>query len=345
MSLVPTPPTIHQIWFDWGVPSPPANHAVYMEKLKKLHPTWDYKLWSTDTAHSFLQTRAPEYLAVYDTFRYNIQRCDFFRLVVIYVLGGVYIDTDVEPMRALDPLLKHGLVLVWSPHEQKAYSNFFILAKPQHPFIKALLDDVVARHPYPATGILALSRSRYILESTGPRLLTRVAKAHPILLNSAFILPHEMTCTHTAMGMPLQSSKDAWMNHHWAKSWVSITPSDEPWMFLVAPALLLVPALIGLAIAAIVLAVHPRKTGPTLRYQRRLSVVAMIVLLSLGPLAVVLSGVGCGVEHNGWLLLSSSITTTVALTVVVVILTTAWGLLPMTRAATHAITPTEMSVW
>ena len=71
----------------------------------------------------------------------------------------------------------------------------------------------------------------------------------------------------------------------------------------------------------------------------------MSVLLSLGSLAVVLSGVGCGVEQNGWLLLSSSITTTVALTVVVVILTTAWGLLPMTRAATHAITPTEMPVW
>ena len=73
MSSTVTPRIIHQIWFD-----SPADQAAYMKEWQKLHPAWEYHLWSTTKARSFLETHNPEYLRIYDTLRFNIQRCDFF---------------------------------------------------------------------------------------------------------------------------------------------------------------------------------------------------------------------------------------------------------------------------
>ena len=64
---------------------------------------------------------------------------DYVRLYALYKYGGIYLDTDIEVKKKLpESFFKEELIIGYS------YDNIvctaFIMVKPQHPFIKYLLD-------------------------------------------------------------------------------------------------------------------------------------------------------------------------------------------------------------
>ena len=53
----------------------------------------------------------PEYLAMYDSYRFGIQRADAMRLFFLHKFGGIYIDMDIECLRSLDFLRHYAWVM------------------------------------------------------------------------------------------------------------------------------------------------------------------------------------------------------------------------------------------
>ena len=47
-------------------------------------------------------------IRVYERLRKPTERSDIIRLEVLFRFGGVYVDTDVECLRPIDPLLREG---------------------------------------------------------------------------------------------------------------------------------------------------------------------------------------------------------------------------------------------
>jgi mannosyltransferase OCH1-like enzyme len=96
------PRIIHQTWSD---DSPPGRLASFAASWRALHPGWDYRFWTDRSTRSFVAARFPWFLATYDGYGSPIMRVDAARYLWMWHFGGVYIDLDMEPVRALDPLL------------------------------------------------------------------------------------------------------------------------------------------------------------------------------------------------------------------------------------------------
>ena len=103
------PPTFHRVWLDEPVPE---RFDEYWSRLRALHPGWDFRTWQDSAeVREHLQHRAlfdsfTEYPAAYAL------RSDLARYELVEKFGGVYVDTDVEPLRAFDALLADGRAFI-----------------------------------------------------------------------------------------------------------------------------------------------------------------------------------------------------------------------------------------
>lgn len=90
-------------------------------------------------------------------FTYGIEKADVMRLMILYLLGGFYMDLDVECHRPLNDYLQNNVnvslifdqernmqsVIMW----KVAYisMNSVIVSRPSHPFLKQLIDKFPSR--------------------------------------------------------------------------------------------------------------------------------------------------------------------------------------------------------
>ena len=91
------PKIIHQIWL--GSPFPQEYEKI-SETWKKFHPDWEYHLWTDDNINS-LELKNQE--AFNKTSNLGA-KSDILRCEILYQLGGLYIDTDFECLKAFDDI-------------------------------------------------------------------------------------------------------------------------------------------------------------------------------------------------------------------------------------------------
>ena len=90
--------------FTWVGPNPmPEQNAAYIEGWRALHPDWQVKVWG-DADVPPLRNQAA-YDAAPDSPKGYVLRSDLLRQELLLEWGGIYLDCDVEPIRALDDLL------------------------------------------------------------------------------------------------------------------------------------------------------------------------------------------------------------------------------------------------
>lgn len=96
------PKLIHYCWF--GRNPLPKLAQKCIKSWKKYCPDYEIREWNED---NFDISSAPLYVKqAYEAKKWAFVT-DYVRLDVIYRHGGIYLDTDVEVIRKLDPLLEH----------------------------------------------------------------------------------------------------------------------------------------------------------------------------------------------------------------------------------------------
>src|SRR5882757_1966944 len=105
---MPIPKRIHLIY---SVKTLPADYSGYLERIVERHPSWEINLHDDASARDIIAEHMPELLAIYDGYAVNIQRSDIFRLVVVYLFGGFYMDLDMLSLQNMDRLCDLNLVL------------------------------------------------------------------------------------------------------------------------------------------------------------------------------------------------------------------------------------------
>lgn len=96
------PKIIHYCWFG-GKPKPPLAEKC-IGSWKKYCPDYEIIEWNEQ---NFDLSSAPEYVhQAYRAGRWAFVT-DYVRLVALVKMGGVYMDTDVEVVKPLDPYLSH----------------------------------------------------------------------------------------------------------------------------------------------------------------------------------------------------------------------------------------------
>jgi inositol phosphorylceramide mannosyltransferase catalytic subunit len=175
------PAILHQTWRTTDLPIPFANwRAGWIER----HPNWEHRLYDDDAIHRTIADRAPGWLPTYDTLPRMIQRVDFFRYLIVYLDGGMYVDVDMISYLPCEPLLEGascvlGIEIHLRKHLQAELdyrapwqvANFIFAAAPEHPLLGAALEDIARNAARPAQD------DERVQDITGPRMLTRIAGA------------------------------------------------------------------------------------------------------------------------------------------------------------------------
>ena len=190
----------------------PLLNQACQSNLRLLNPDYEYEYFDDAKVLDFFDTVASEYRAIFDSFKWPIQRYDFFRYVVIYCLGGFYFDLDVLLVRNLDCLLDRDCVF---PFEELSLNwflrhrcsmdwevgNYAFGATPKHPFIKAVIDNCIRAQKdrkwaeAMMQGIpRALRCQFYVPNTTGPGLVSRTLVENPFLQDRVSILFPDDVC-------------------------------------------------------------------------------------------------------------------------------------------------------
>jgi mannosyltransferase OCH1-like enzyme len=174
----PIPKILH---LTWKSKSLPPDFQFLVQKMAALHPDWQIRLWTDEEMMAFVKEKgAPHQFQKYSDYIKTIQCCDYFRVFVLYVMGGVYLDLDIDLDRSFDEL--PGYVNAFFPCEKVMspaalaanknrdavrIGNYAMGAVPAHPFFKVLLDRLQSAKS-------SEEGPAWVLETTGPGLLTTV---------------------------------------------------------------------------------------------------------------------------------------------------------------------------
>lgn len=179
--------------------------------LKLLNPDYECVFFDNEDVERFIDREFPQYRHVFDSFRFPIQRYDFFRYLAVYRLGGFYFDLDVLLASGLSSLLPSGCVF---PFEGLTYSrllrsygmdweigNYAFGAAAGHPFLEAVIENCVRGQKDPSwvepmmRGVPLLSKAAYsVFNTTGPGLVSRTLAENPALAETVTVLFPEDVC-------------------------------------------------------------------------------------------------------------------------------------------------------
>lgn len=199
------PKIFHRIWLD--EPESP-RFAAYREQLEALHPDWEIWTWNDSSELGWL-----EHL---DDFQEALKRDpfgrapDILRYELLWRFGGVYIDTDFEPLRSFDPLIADGRPFAGWENE-RTICTALLAAPPRHPAIRELMDGLSER--------LASTWDKPANYAVGPEYAT------PILRNRDDVRrlpPSAFYCVgwweKNLLGN-VEYPASAYAVHQWAKGW------------------------------------------------------------------------------------------------------------------------------
>ena len=192
--LIQIPKIIHQIW-EGRDGSIPGDLLLRMaETWKEENPSWEYRFWNYKTIDQFLLEYFPGFIDKYFSFRYDVQRWDAIRYLILFKLGGVYADLDYECLEPLDWLSgSKNCCLGLDPPEHssifnKSYiiSNAFMAVKPRHPFFQCIIKEISNNYSD------AQDKFNYVLETTGPYMLSKLYESYQNK-DQIWLIPSELT--------------------------------------------------------------------------------------------------------------------------------------------------------
>jgi hypothetical protein len=205
------PKIIHQTFYTKVLP---IELQKNIEKIRSLNPEWEYKLYDDSDVIEFIEDNYDPHVLQYflriDR-RYGAARADLFRYLLIYKIGGIYLDIKASMCKPLDKVLQtddsfilaqwndSGQFKQWGTHYDLAhvdggeFQQWHIAARPGHPFLKATIESVLANIDRYNPSLHGTGKTG-VIKVTGPVAYT--AAIAPLL----GIYPHRLLKDHREMG-------------------------------------------------------------------------------------------------------------------------------------------------
>lgn len=177
----------------------PENLLRLAATWKHHHPEWEQRFWGKEQMEEFVKEVCPDFESCYRAFPYDVQRWDAIRYLILYHIGGMYVDLDYECFQPFDSVL-HGLdcCIATEPDLHAQYngipvmlSNALMAAVPGNSFMRKIIDMLKEQD---LTGFADLETYKIVLNTTGPLMLTRMYesikdKTGVTLLPDAIFMP------------------------------------------------------------------------------------------------------------------------------------------------------------
>ena len=128
-----------------------------IDYIKKLNPAWSHTLYDDNDMIEYIKSKYDiNMLNVYNSInpKYGAAKADFFRYLIMYKEGGVYLDIKSAVKLPLDVLIQHDDEYLLSHWACKHFSELFgnkygelqqwhIICKPNHPYLKEVIKNVI----------------------------------------------------------------------------------------------------------------------------------------------------------------------------------------------------------
>lgn len=172
------PKIIHQTWKTTLLSK---SFQILSERVQKMHPHWEYKLWTDSDNRNLIAEMDSDFLPIYDNFKYPIQRVDSAKYFIMKKYGGVYLDLDIFINKKLDKLIESidgsMEIMLGVESDEAAYfhkmdkiiSNALIISQPRH-----TLWDVIINYIKKDRQNNIINKNNIVLETTGPFMISKM---------------------------------------------------------------------------------------------------------------------------------------------------------------------------
>lgn len=205
------PKILHYCWFG-GKPKPPLAEKC-IRSWRKFCPDFEIREWNES---NFDLEQVPAYVRqAYEAGRWAFVS-DYVRLRALTEVGGVYLDTDVEIVRSLDPFLKHEAFAGFE-HLERVQTGVLACRKgfPLFQEFLAYYDTAVFRRPDGSMDT-----------TTNVEILTGICRKKGLVFNDAFqvvdglaVYPREVFCPVDYDTMKLKKTRKTVTIHWFSGSW------------------------------------------------------------------------------------------------------------------------------
>lgn len=208
------PQLIHQTNADGNI-HPAIEENI--RTIKEINPDWDYKFYTNSDMEKFISSNySREILKYWNSIdsNYGAARADFFRYLLMYQEGGVYLDIKSSTTKPLNDVLKPEdsfLLSHWHnlPGEQFAgwgihpelqhipggeFVQWHIICIPKHPFLKSVIERVLNNIKHYDPNLFGVGK-RGVLRLTGP--IAYSLAIHPMLGSHS----HRIADAETDLGL------------------------------------------------------------------------------------------------------------------------------------------------
>lgn len=104
---------IHQIWLEspTGISKDKYDDfsKTYKDYAKKHN--WEYYLWDDESSQEFVKKEFPEYFDEFNNLDSVIKKADCLRYMVLYIMGGLYVDMDSYLKGSLEKFIRHKYII------------------------------------------------------------------------------------------------------------------------------------------------------------------------------------------------------------------------------------------
>jgi len=173
------------IWQSWKTKEVHPVVSAQINKIRRLNPDYKYHLFLDEDLDRFVHTEFydwPDVIMCYNKLNIIAARVDFWRYLVLYKYGGVYLDIDSSIEQPLDLLIRdNDNAIISQEGNPGKLLQWALIFSPNHPILKYTIDIVIDNIKY----------NRFhndIMNMTGPVAFTRgVNKYHEELYGDILI--------------------------------------------------------------------------------------------------------------------------------------------------------------
>lgn len=179
------PRILWRIWIDDPMP---VGFVMTGRHFQRLHPDWDFR-----EIRSYNDVPKLINQDLFDNAREIVPKdwkrfqADLLRLELLYLHGGVYVDTDVMPVKPLDPLLTdtREVLVAWSANEDRHGYNPLTQAvlgsTPGHLFIEECIKGIPEA--------VKRFKGHHLAKMVGPWHLTRAWERYRLERDPCDVVP------------------------------------------------------------------------------------------------------------------------------------------------------------
>jgi mannosyltransferase OCH1-like enzyme len=157
------PKIIYQTWYKKELPE---QIKKTVNKMLEINSNYEYYFYDDNDIENFiLKNFNNDIFSAYKLLNIGAAKADFWRYLVLYKTGGIYLDVDSIIYGQLDTLIHDDCAIISREKNYGKFVQWCLIYPPNHPILKICIDKCIFN--------IINNTTNDIIELTGPIVYTQ----------------------------------------------------------------------------------------------------------------------------------------------------------------------------